>query len=132
MLLHFGFGDSISFCCISSGSYITFLTFTQLKITFFYSNCDVFIFLVVHKPFSWAAMASKNTNSMPPMNQIMTQPPPQTNKGPSPQGFGQRTESKQETSPTAPQPQRQPRWAKLKTCYMHMPILTYLEIPNLN
>lgn len=64
---------------------------------------------VVHKPFSWAAMASKNTNSMPPMNQIMTQPPPQTNKGPSPQGFGQRTEGKQETSPTAPQPQRQPR-----------------------
>lgn len=63
----------------------------------------------VPKPFSWAAMASKNTNSMPPMNQMMTQPPPQTNKGPSPQGFGPRTEVKQEPSPTAPQPQRTPK-----------------------
>lgn len=64
---------------------------------------------VVAKPFSWAAITSKNTNSTPPVNQMMSQPPPHTNKAPPPQGFGARNEVKQETSPPGPQPQRATR-----------------------
>lgn len=64
------------------------------------------------KPFSWAALASKNTQgSIPPPTQIPSQPQAQMMKGPAP-GFGQRPEVKQDTSPTAPKEQRVPRGSR--------------------
>ncbi|WAQ96871.1 G3BP2-like protein [Mya arenaria] len=60
-----------------------------------------------NKPFSWAAMASKNTMGAPaPVSQmpVQTQAPPK----PAP-GFGTRQDMKQDTSPTAPKEQRAPR-----------------------
>ena len=59
------------------------------------------------KPFSWAALASKNTQAgAPPVTQ-QSQSSQQVK--PAPAGFGPRSENKQETSPTAPKEQRGPR-----------------------
>lgn len=62
------------------------------------------------KPFSWAALASKNTqsSSVPPPVQPSTQP---LSRQQAP-GFGSRTEVKQDNSPTAPKEQRAPRGAR--------------------
>ncbi|KAH3864027.1 hypothetical protein DPMN_027039 [Dreissena polymorpha] len=57
------------------------------------------------KPFSWAALASKNTNSAAPVSQMPVQPVAQSKPAP---GFGTRQEVKQDTSPT-PKEQRGPR-----------------------